>query len=67
MNTANKSVTTFATIIGQAPIRMPYMSHRSTPALKIAYMPIEMPSVLRVFLARCACGTKAQVVSIAAG
>ncbi len=65
-NSASAGVIALAVTIGYAPIRMPQTSHDATPAVKIAYMPIEMPCVARVRQVCQACGTKAIVVSAAA-
>ena len=63
---ASASVTALAATMGQAPSSTPYASHSATPAVKTLYMPSEMPLTSRVRKVSQACGTKLQVVRMAA-
>ena len=66
MADASASVTALAATMGQAPSSTPYASHSATPAVKTLYMPSEMPLTSRVRKVSQACGTKLQVVRMAA-
>ncbi len=55
-----------AMVTGKLGLIMPYISHKSVPAVKSAYMDNEMPDVFFVLIVSIACGKKETVVPKAA-
>jgi hypothetical protein len=63
---ANIRVIAFAIATGKLPLMMPYISHKSVPAVKREYIPKEIPEVFFVWMVLMACGKKDMVVPKAA-
>ncbi len=66
MIAANTIVTALAIVTGKLPLNKPYISHKSVPVVKSAYIDKEIPDVSFVWMVFTACGKNETVVQKAA-